>query len=118
MRKKFSDFFKFDWKAQIWNLVVVLGAIIGGYIAYNFMIIDYSIDLNPKTIAHLKLLGIENAGSTYMPDELFGLEAIRLKNDLFFYCLVVCLLALEQDMQEDVLQGMLSQDLVIYNYHL
>ena len=39
----FSDFFKFDWKAQIWNLFIVLGAIIGGYIAYNFLIFDHSI---------------------------------------------------------------------------
>ncbi|MGY8915466.1 MAG: YeeE/YedE family protein, partial [Flavobacteriales bacterium] len=27
---KYSDFFRFDWKAQRWNLTVVLGAIIGG----------------------------------------------------------------------------------------
>ena len=27
---KRSDFFKFDWKSQQWNLVVALGVIIGG----------------------------------------------------------------------------------------
>ena len=73
----FSDFFKFDWKAQIWNLVIILGAIIGGYIAYNFLIVDHSLVLNPKTIQHLQLLGIENAGSSYMPDELFSLSVLE-----------------------------------------
>ena len=33
---KTSDFFKFDWKSQKWNLLVVLGAVIGGYIGITF----------------------------------------------------------------------------------
>jgi uncharacterized membrane protein YedE/YeeE len=73
---KYSDFFKFDWKLQIWNLVVILGAIIGGYIAHNFMTIDHSIELNTKTIENLKSLGIENAGSSFMPDQLFGVQVL------------------------------------------
>ena len=31
------EFFKFDWKSQRWNLVVVLGAIVGGFIAHHFL---------------------------------------------------------------------------------
>jgi len=27
------DFFKFNWKTQRWNLIFVLGTIIGGFIA-------------------------------------------------------------------------------------
>ena len=27
------DFFDFDWKKQVWNLVFVAGAVIGGFIA-------------------------------------------------------------------------------------
>jgi len=73
---KYSDFFKFDWKLQIWNLVVILGAIIGGYIAHNFMTIDHSIELNTKTIENLKSLGIENVGSSFMPDQLFGVQVL------------------------------------------
>ena len=73
---KYSDFFKFDWKLQIWNLVVILGAIIGGYIAHNFMTIDQSIELNTKTIENLKSLGIEDAGSSFMPDQLFGVQVL------------------------------------------
>jgi hypothetical protein len=29
--------FDFDWKAQRWNLVVVVGAMLGGFIAVHFM---------------------------------------------------------------------------------
>ena len=29
---KYSDFFKFDWKSQKWNLVFALGTILGGTI--------------------------------------------------------------------------------------
>ena len=73
---KYSDFFKYDWKNQIWNLVLVLGAVIGGFIAHNYMMIEQSIELNQITIDELQSLGIKNPGSSYMPDELFGLEAL------------------------------------------
>ena len=33
----FSDYFKKDWKVNAWNLVFVAGAIIGGYIAINYL---------------------------------------------------------------------------------
>jgi hypothetical protein len=32
--KRVADF---DWKAQRWNLVVVVGAMLGGFIAVHFM---------------------------------------------------------------------------------
>ena len=31
------SFFKFDWKAQRWNLVVILRVAIGGYLGANFI---------------------------------------------------------------------------------
>jgi len=72
---KQADFFKFDWKAQKWNLFVVLGAVIGGYIAAHFMTIDAAVLINPNTAAHLKTIGFESAGTTYLPTELFGLHS-------------------------------------------
>ena len=68
------DFFRFDWKAQRWNLVVVLGAIIGGFIAHQFLTVETSIALNPNTVSDLQTLGFENAGATYMPKELYASE--------------------------------------------
>lgn len=65
-------FFDFDWKAQRWNLVVVLGAMIGGFVAVHFMSDASNVDINPKTIAQLAQLGIEAPNGKLMPDALFG----------------------------------------------
>jgi uncharacterized membrane protein YedE/YeeE len=69
---KKADFFKFDWKAQKWNLVVVLGAIIGGFIGSHFLSNDIAVAINPDTIETLNILGFESAGKTYLPTELFN----------------------------------------------
>ena len=74
---KFSDFFKFKWKDQLWNLTVVLGAIIGGFIATQYLSNDSLMDLNPKTITELQNMGFQNAGASLLPNELFSLEALK-----------------------------------------
>ncbi|MBK8503248.1 MAG: YeeE/YedE family protein [Saprospiraceae bacterium] len=33
---EYSDFFRFDWQSQAWNLLVALGAMFGGYIAASY----------------------------------------------------------------------------------
>lgn len=69
---KNTSFFKFDWKSQKWNLVVVVGAIIGGFIGANFLTIDTSVNINSKTIENLNTLGFKSAGNAYLPTELFS----------------------------------------------
>ena len=69
--EKASDFFKFDWRGQRWNLTVVLGAILGGFIASNFLTADAAVEISPETIENLKSLGFESAGKAYLPSELF-----------------------------------------------
>ncbi|MEO9510943.1 MAG: YeeE/YedE thiosulfate transporter family protein [Flavobacteriaceae bacterium] len=71
---KHTDFFKFDWKAQRWNLVVTLGVIVGGFVGLNFLSSDLSVAINPNTIAELQSLGFESAGKAYLPTELFDLS--------------------------------------------
>ncbi|MFB9056734.1 YeeE/YedE family protein [Mariniflexile ostreae] len=73
---KKTKFFDFDWKLDKWNLVVVLGAIMGGYIAHFLLSDPVSIDLNPKTSANLSLLGFQNAGAALLPAELFSWDAV------------------------------------------
>ncbi len=76
-----STFFKFDWKTQRWNLTVVLGAIIGGYIASHFLSVDTAVAINPETVSDLKALGFESAGTAYLPTEMFGFNALyNVKN--------------------------------------
>ncbi|MFD0862925.1 YeeE/YedE family protein [Sungkyunkwania multivorans] len=69
------DFFKFNWKAQRWNLVVVLGAIIGGFIASQFLSTDTAVAINPDVVANLNELGFESAGKAYLPTKLFDNSA-------------------------------------------
>lgn len=73
---KYADFFRFDWKAQRWNLTVVLGAIIGGFIAVQLLSDGSVIDLNPQTVTDLKALGFENAGATLLPGEIYDWDVI------------------------------------------
>jgi len=73
---KFSDFFKINWKDYAWNLTIVLGAVIGGYIAVQFLSNDSITNLNPTTISELKELGFNDSGATLVPEELFSLEAL------------------------------------------
>ena len=78
-----ADFFKFDWKSQKWNLVVVIGAVIGGYIGSHLLSSDIAVAINPDTIADLNTLGFESAGKTYLPTELFDTSALlSVKNVL------------------------------------
>ena len=68
---KKTAFFDFDWKSQKWNLIVVLGTIIGGFIGAHFLSNDISVNINPDTVIDLNNLGFTSAGKAYLPTELF-----------------------------------------------
>ena len=70
-------FFDWDWKSQRWNLVVVLGAMTGGYIAVHFLSDISNVSLNPKTIKQLATLGIDSPNGKLLPNELFGNEIFQ-----------------------------------------
>lgn len=72
---KVSDFFDFNWKEQRWNLLVVLGAMVGGYFASAYLTHD-AVELSQGVVKTLNGYGIESAGSAYLPTEIFGLEAL------------------------------------------
>ena len=74
---KSSSFFKFDWRSQKWNLLVMIGAIIGGFIGSNYLGAGQSPALNPNTVSKLDQMGIHSAGKDYVPSELFGPEAMQ-----------------------------------------
>lgn len=73
---KTCDFFKFDWKTQKWNLLVMLGAVIGGFIVAHYLSVNQTPQLNPDTITTLKEYGFHSAGSAYVPAEMFGADAL------------------------------------------
>ncbi len=72
---KYSDFFKIDWKKQKWNLILIIGTIIGGFLASTFLNNQQPIQLNPKTISSLQDLGFQEPGKHYLPHELFNISS-------------------------------------------
>lgn len=73
---KKSDFFKIDYKTQKWNLMVVFGAVIGGFIAHFFLSNDTNIQLNPQTIEKLQTFGFKNIGKALVPPEIYNWDAV------------------------------------------
>ena len=74
---RFADFFKFDWKAQTWSLTVVLGAMIGGFVAIHYMSEASNVTLNPNTVVQLSTLKIDAPEGKIAPDALFGNEVFQ-----------------------------------------
>lgn len=71
---KAADFFKFDWKAERWNLLVVLGAVIGGFLASHYLG-DNTVDIHPEIAQQLAAdYQINSAGKSYLPPEIFATE--------------------------------------------
>lgn len=68
-------FFDFDWKTQSWNLVFLLGAVIGGWIAKNVLSDGQGVMLSQAAIASLNELGFSNPKGV-QPVELFGWDAL------------------------------------------
>nr|WP_298542761.1 YeeE/YedE thiosulfate transporter family protein [uncultured Aquimarina sp.] len=81
---KTTDFFRFDWKSQRWNLVVVLGVVLGGFIAENYLSKDIAVNLNPETVNDLHTKGFTSAGDAYMPEMLFSEDVFTNPKGLIF----------------------------------
>lgn len=71
------EFFNYDWKSHRWNLIVVFGVLIGGFIATTYMSPEDDIILNANTIQSLEQLGINYQEGVYLPDELYSLENLQ-----------------------------------------
>ncbi|WP_029034701.1 YeeE/YedE family protein [Salinimicrobium terrae] len=72
---KRSDYFNVDWKASRWNLIVILGAAIGGFFAAHLLSTDTSVEISAETVSNLEGLGFFSAGEAYLPERLFSMEA-------------------------------------------
>ena len=73
---KLVDFFNFDWRKSGWNMMFIIGSVIGGFIAFQFMSPSEAVALNPQTVQDLSEIGFQNAGSTFLPDEIFSIETM------------------------------------------
>lgn len=72
----FSDYFKKDWKKEKWNLTFVLGAVLGGFLAKQFLMSDEVSHITTETAVWLTNMGFENAGGMFLPEEIFSVQAL------------------------------------------
>lgn len=73
------EFLKYDWKNEIWNIVFVLGILIGGFIGGNILSHPELLNINGTTIQDLTNAGVQNFKG-FMPSEIFswtGLFSIK-----------------------------------------
>ena len=77
-------FFNYDWKKEKWNLFFVAGILIGGIITVTFLSNPSPININPKTVAQLRELGVTDF-EHLMPADIFSWQnLLSLKGFMFF----------------------------------
>ena len=81
---KHVEFFNFDWKAQRWNLLFLVGAVIGGFISSQWLDSGQPLNLSEATIADLKSLNISFDGNI-APSALFNWEFLFTAKGLFVF---------------------------------
>jgi len=72
---KKAHFFNFNRKSQLWNLVFLVGAIIGGFITKIYLSNDLPVQISQKTIDDLGQLGF-SAPESVQPSELFSIKVL------------------------------------------
>ncbi len=73
--KKYSEFFDFNWRNQIWNVVFIVGAGIGGYVSSTYLSSDVGVHLSMASINSLKDIGIASS-SAFLPEEIFSFDRL------------------------------------------
>lgn len=76
-------FFDFDWRKQSWNLLFLVGSILGGYIAHTFMMDGEAVKISENTIRDLSALGIA-APDGIQPMEIFSWEFASSTKGIIF----------------------------------
>lgn len=84
---KSCDFFDFNWRDQMWNLVFAGGLVLGGSIAYIYLGSDKAAHISEATIAELQAYGLSEPGKNVVPKEIFNWEALLTFKGIVFLVL-------------------------------
>ncbi len=76
-------FFTYNWRKETWNLIFVLGIMIGGFIATSVISNPNEIVIAPGTQQELAALGITDF-SGLMPTDIFSWENLFSRKGLLF----------------------------------
>lgn len=68
-------FFQYNWKKEAWNMVFVLGILIGGFITGQWLMNDQPVVVNENLTAELAQYGITNFDHL-VPADLFSWEQL------------------------------------------
>jgi len=63
------DFFDYDWKNESWNLVLVFGIFLGGFIAGNYL--NPTVEISSVTVKDLGTMGV-NGLDGILPADIFS----------------------------------------------
>ena len=77
-------FFKYEWKNEIWNLFFVVGILIGGFIASQFLTNPNDIVIAESTKELLAGYGITDF-SQLLPTQIFSVENVFTLRGFFFF---------------------------------
>lgn len=69
------EFFQYNWKNGLWNLTLILGVVLGGFIAATWLSSSDPIAISDATRADLTALGITDFNGL-VPSELFSWESL------------------------------------------
>ncbi|MFH6982688.1 YeeE/YedE family protein [Marinoscillum sp. 108] len=73
---KNCEFFDFNWKSQLWNLVFAFGLVLGGLITHQYLTTPDEVTLSAATLADLAELGIEAPRDQLVPLSIFSWESL------------------------------------------
>ena len=79
---RWNSFFDFDWKTQKWNLLFLIGAVLGGVVSATLLKNDAPLALSPATVQDLEALHITFDGHLN-PSQLFGPESVSSPKGFF-----------------------------------
>ncbi len=77
------QFFKYDWRARTWNLVFVVGIMVGAFISVRFLSNDLTVAISEATVSDLRQLGITNFEGL-APKEIFSWQELFSSYGLLF----------------------------------
>lgn len=72
---KKTAFFNFNWRQYRWNLIVAIGAAVGGFLAANYMTDGTVGAIHKDVVVQLDAMGVHGAGENYMPKTFFSTDA-------------------------------------------
>lgn len=70
-----ATFFKYDWRAESWNLLFAAGIILGGFVAGYIFQNPNAVAISPETVTDLNNLGVTDH-SGLIPRQYFNFQAL------------------------------------------